>query len=515
MGSLAKDAIPELSAALKDPVLTVREQAAIAIANADPHDPQLVPILLEAVTDHDPTARFGALEALRKTGSSADATVQTFAHVLASDTDRVMWLTALQALGRIGTPHALDALVHAADNKDFSTRSEAIDAIAGSAGRAYPPAMQALARALDDESDVIRSAASRGLAGLGRPAVLALAAALKSPDLYVRHGAVRALADIQPQSEDVVSALLIALKDQSNSVRSAAAEALQNTTGPARQAALAEQQRQANAELAAKGGDANRWYSAEELIATIPADADHKYPLRLEYLLAIPSDSSDSGDFFVTVHQGKERPSRLAFWAPVGEDKYQRSQVIMAEESGDSDDGFGPPTIFETEVWLANWDRGYYERSSFVHIPELSKERYGGGDLVFAVDTDTNQFFPVEIQPADEWYQKRLRPGEVIYESSNSFAEDRLQSDFGIWNKNDPMCCPTAGEVTGSYKVIKRTGIGEFSYSDKPPPKPTWKMIVDTAKRMPVKPRTPLKPQTPPPYGEKSRFRKRTALLVA
>jgi hypothetical protein len=33
-----------------------------------------------------------------------------------------------------------------------------------------------------------------------------------------------------------------------------------------------------------------------------------------------------------------------------------------------------------------------------------------------------------------------------------------LEFAFSIWNANDPECCPTGGQVVGTYKIIKETG---------------------------------------------------------
>jgi len=33
-----------------------------------------------------------------------------------------------------------------------------------------------------------------------------------------------------------------------------------------------------------------------------------------------------------------------------------------------------------------------------------------------------------------------------------------LEFAFSIWNANDSECCPTGGQVVGTYKIIKETG---------------------------------------------------------
>jgi hypothetical protein len=74
-----------------------------------------------------------------------------------------------------------------------------------------------------------------------------------------------------------------------------------------------------------------------------------------------------------------------------------------------------------------------------------------------------------------------------------------LEFAFSIWNANDPECCPTGGQVVGTYKIIKETGASSGGgmlepesgaiIRSKPPPRTpttTLKMVVDTAAREPM-----------------------------
>ncbi|MGH7837263.1 MAG: HEAT repeat domain-containing protein, partial [Candidatus Binataceae bacterium] len=244
MGPPAKDALTDLSAAVKDPVLRVREEAAMALANIDPHGEQHVPILLEALKDNDIFCRIGAANALQKIGGGGEEAAPTLEHVLVSDPNGGVRRFTAQALGLIGTPDALKALTRAAaQDKDETVRSEAILAIARS-GRDYPPATEMMVRSLGDKVDSVRHAASWGLANLGPPAIPLLTAALKDPSPDIQVSAARVLAEIQPLSGNAVNVLLIAMKDQSNSLQlqSAAADALEDAGGAPRRAALAELQ---------------------------------------------------------------------------------------------------------------------------------------------------------------------------------------------------------------------------------------------------------------------------------
>lgn len=52
----------------------------------------------------------------------------------------------------------------------------------------------------------------------------------------------------------------------------------------------------------------------------------------------------------------------------------------------------------------------------------------------------------------------------------------QLDWSFEVSNEGDAMCCPSSGEVSGTYKIVK----------DATNSPPTWKMVVDTAKRQQV-----------------------------
>lgn len=351
------------------------------------------------------------------------------------------------------------------------------------------------------------------LARLGKPAIPALAGALKSPDLYVREDAVQALAQMKPLSPEAVHALMIALKDKSSDVRSAAARALQDAGGEAERAAVAEQKRQEQAYAQRIKRDAQR-YTKQQIIAVIPADADHKYPLTLAYLFPIYpiGGSAQQAEFLITLHAGKDRPERLVFWKKVGDDHYQRLKVMEPESPDFAGQHFEAPITFTAKVQV--YGGQYDETELFVDVP--MDEWRSHTDRVFVIDRD--ELHPVVIESPEKWYKDKLGPRESVrYPAGNSFSNSHLEWTFGIWNADNPMCCPTAGRVVGTYKVIKETaasgaGLGMYAPStgaivkSEPPtgaPATTWKMVVDSAKRetllQPIRPST--KPKATPEGG--------------
>jgi hypothetical protein len=54
------------------------------------------------------------------------------------------------------------------------------------------------------------------------------------------------------------------------------------------------------------------------------------------------------------------------------------------------------------------------------------------------------------------WFRSKLGPGEGAWKGEfNVFSDNRLLYEFFIWNETrDANCCPSAGVVTGTYRVV-------------------------------------------------------------
>lgn len=88
------------------------------------------------------------------------------------------------------------------------------------------------------------------------------------------------------------------------------------------------------------------------------------------------------------------------------------------------------------------------------------------------------------FERAYEWYTEsdRLNKGEIAQTESNIFTDDKLEFKFYIWNRGDPTCCPSAGKVIGTYKIV-----GERRYNrDKKKYVADYKVVVDTFRREPI-----------------------------
>lgn len=315
---------------------------------------------------------------------------------------------------------------------------------------------------------------------------------MKSPDLYQRAWAVQTLSRIKPLPEDAAHALTLALRDKSEIVSAEAADALKGNKVDARNtirdqdmsedsdAAQAAEQ----ALAAFKAGQTlpnSRSYSKEKLGAPVPPDENHEYPFELRYLVSVaPSRSSTTdAEFLVTVHRAKEGKDRLAVWKKTGDDRYEQ---LLVEQS-DGDESFDEPTVFSSKVLVRGQGIEHQEEEAlFVDLP---LHRYwGDGDGVddTVLVVDRGELRPVEIQSADDWYAKKLRPGEWTWNSLGStFADNDLEFEFLIWEESQCHACSGGAEVNGTYKVIKEM----HHDAQKKHWVANWKMVVDTAKREP------------------------------
>jgi HEAT repeat protein len=261
IGADAKAAVESLHAALKDPDPDVRAQAAFALGTIDPRDPASMPVLIEALNSNGDDA-WRAVEVVGAMGSDARDVAPILARYLAAGRDGSMpdtysdarlRTTIAENLGKVWGSHAASALSDAlAKDQDDDVRRAALASI-GDLGAGGLGAMRGLILALRDENLGIREDASKVLAKLGTPAIGPLIASLHDPDLYMREGAVDALAQYKPLPDEAVRALTdTARKDQSGVVREAAANALVDANIPSGGALLATVQKEEDARQAAQ-----------------------------------------------------------------------------------------------------------------------------------------------------------------------------------------------------------------------------------------------------------------------
>jgi hypothetical protein len=181
------------------------------------------------------------------------------------------------------------------------------------------------------------------------------------------------------------------------------------------------------------------------------------YPLTLAHMVPITKGAAAEAGLFVTVHGGKDRPDRLVFWRKVGEDQYKQIKVMYSEQDYVGlGDHFEVPFTFHSAYQRIN-DSGIVQHTGFfVDVPVTGWRTYK--DNVFVIEND--QLVPVPI------YSPYGSP---------DFHGSKLDFGENIYNRDDPTCCPTGGNVTGTYKIIEDAR-----------QRPTiWKIVVATTKRTP------------------------------
>jgi hypothetical protein len=341
---------------------------------------------------------------------------------------------------------------------------------------------------------VARDQASDTLVKLGAAAVPALLNGLKSPHLYERGWTVQTLSRIKPLPKEAADALVPLQHDPSAIISGMATDALAGKPISARDIIGDkdnytddddEDKRDAELKAFVTGNPVqdNKHYARAEMIAAIPPDANHQYPLKLEYLIPVveAGDIGLDAPFVITVHAAKDQPDRLTVWKKIGEDQYQRLFTELAEE----DSRFDLPEIFSAKVLVKGRGQDHDEPELFLDLPLYRYWGDGAGvtDTVFAVDyvDDDAVLRPVTIEPVDE--AKVLRPGEWIWNSfGNTFADDHLGFSFHIWEKDQCHACRGGAEVTGTYKMVDE----EHYDDDKKAWMSNWTMVPDSIDRGPT-----------------------------
>lgn len=207
--------------------------------------------------------------------------------------------------------------------------------------------------------------------------------------------------------------------------------------------------------------------SKGQIVADILADSLNPNPLELEYAFPFPSWNQE--ELFVTLHRGKGRPDRLAVWQRE-QGKFRELLVLEAEENPEF-------SYFERVTSFR------YKGNQFIHVPLIYT---GTGhlrkDRIYCV-LPSMALQEIAFQPAPETFSKHLKKGEGVWKGENDFfSDERLAFEFYIWKERDGNCCPSAGKVTGTYKII-----GDLRWDLKTNQQVAdFKMLMDTFERKPV-----------------------------
>jgi HEAT repeat protein len=224
-------AVPELVKALKkkegNHALIVKALGLIA-----PKAKELIPTLLEAVKDPDKAVRAAAVNALAGIEPKVQEAVPALTAAL-KDEDTGVRLAAVQALIAIRGPEAKEPIAALAEllaHTEASTRRDAASALAD-LGIAAKETLPALTRLLKDPDGGVRSAAAWAVARIksaeaAQASVTVMLPALEDKEARVRQEGARFLGQLGPDAKTAIPALTKALQDDDDEVRKAAAEAL-------------------------------------------------------------------------------------------------------------------------------------------------------------------------------------------------------------------------------------------------------------------------------------------------
>lgn len=194
------DPVAEQISALMDEDWAVREDAAAALGRLK--DARAVMPLTVLLRDEDRAVRQAAIGALTSIGEPA---VEALGRCLNEESLQVQE-AASEILAGIGDGRVFDPLVKALGSTDWIVRMHAIKAL-GRIGE--PEAVPALVPLLQDKVKAVREEAAGALAAIGTASIPSLVQALRHEEWLVRLHAVEALGKLK--SPDAVEPLLFAL----------------------------------------------------------------------------------------------------------------------------------------------------------------------------------------------------------------------------------------------------------------------------------------------------------------
>ncbi|HLY07741.1 MAG TPA: HEAT repeat domain-containing protein [Planctomycetota bacterium] len=230
IGRAAKGAVPALAQASHDPDPQVRVSAARSVGLLEPERDGVRPVLEEALKDAAPAVRRAAAEALGDLGPPARPSVPALAALL-EDSDLAVRWGAAEALGRLGGD-AEDAVASlAVALRDPSIRSIAADAL-GAIGTASRGSVPLLLDGLKDADLGFRwmsaVALSRIDAKSARAALPFLTERLRDPDGRARWDAMQCVTAMGLEAKPAAPAVLEMVKNGDG----VAADILTSIAGP-------------------------------------------------------------------------------------------------------------------------------------------------------------------------------------------------------------------------------------------------------------------------------------------
>jgi uncharacterized protein (TIGR03067 family) len=246
IGPPAKDAVPDLIKALKDPEHFVRGAAARALGSIGPAAADAVPALALMLDEVSLLTRPYALKALKEIGLSSKGAAEVFVKLLGDEDEKVrsIALEAFRRAGAAGKP-AIPALVAVLGKKDTRAKPTALEALIA-IGPADAETTKVVVNLLQDSDEAVRRKAIPTLVSIAptrKEFLPTLTSELKSSDSEVRLQAVWALSKADLIPKDAAPALVNLLKHDDFRTMQHAVRALEkigSAAGPPAATALAD-----------------------------------------------------------------------------------------------------------------------------------------------------------------------------------------------------------------------------------------------------------------------------------
>lgn len=225
----AQDAVPALKEALKDPFGHVRLNAVLSLEKMGVPKSELVPAMREVLKDRDPEMRVKAADTLLFLEVPIAEVLPVLFDALSTGDLKVQEAAAEVLSGAGELPaDALQKIISSMKNPNPRIRQTLIKVIA-KMGMTAGAAVPALVEALRDRDKDVRSESAWTLGKIGTAAKKAIPAlaesAIKDPDPHVREYAFRAMCQIDVDDPAALPSFLKGLKDQDKDVRSEALDA--------------------------------------------------------------------------------------------------------------------------------------------------------------------------------------------------------------------------------------------------------------------------------------------------
>ncbi|MDH5216150.1 MAG: lysozyme inhibitor LprI family protein [Gammaproteobacteria bacterium] len=316
--------------------------------------------------------------------------------------------------------------------------------------------IDALGKIVTDESHIIEALwalvesesynVEEALARIGQPVVPMLVDVIKDADTlpFRKTSAIRILGKTGVNSVETESILLSILEEGNSEYASTARYALKLLTKDKYKELLeqyaAKQRQRWIEQKKAQEEDRRKPKTREQIIADLPANAGYANPASFSKEFEI--EVWNGKQVLITLHEGEGRPQVLTMWAE-GASGFTLLDEITEEEG----------MIREYNV-----NNFKHEGNIFLHVEKLySGTGFAHDDKVFCVNPGpTPTLKEIVFERAPAWYKSKLKANEAVYKGElNTFAGPEIDFKFYIWNKGDANCCPTAGKVTGSYKIVK------------------------------------------------------------